>query len=549
MNRFFPVFIKNAALSVSLALAACGGQTPNAGGSSSSSGMPFSATSSSNSSTTSSSSTSSSSGGFSSGNSASSSASSSSSSSSGSSFVWAPDGYYTSTSSSSSSSSGIPDGPTYDLEITEYCESSVGINHGTHFEMPGSLAGRIDFPGGRNDSSPIFGSSLAVEYINTSAETINMQLWVNVKLQYEKERFPPTSVWTRHELRDIDSTGQVTLTSAGEKNGLSFRSVNYSWKINCSSDCVRSEPITSACPGVPVPGAPLPAPVAPEAQIEDLDTKSKGPAPLTVQFRGTSSYDANREKLSYRWEFDDGEEGTTGDIEHTFHRPGIYFVRLTVTDPTGLISQAVVPIEATMDDPDNTPPIAQITADRYNLLRPHTKVNLSAAQSTDRDGDPLEYVWFVPGNAVLRGRDVQLDLNNGNGFDVLLAVSDGRGGVHTLSRQFAVRDPVDGNCSVSYYDFYPRFVMDVVLYNNSDTPVKDWRPSWLFDSPIYFDTLFDAVIEGENPYTVRGFPNVFDVAPFSWVRFYIHGSSSTHIENIGITPQNGLLCVTREPHS
>ncbi|MBI3416313.1 MAG: cadherin-like domain-containing protein [Verrucomicrobia bacterium] len=67
--------------------------------------------------------------------------------------------------------------------------------------------------------------------------------------------------------------------------------------------------------------------------------KTSGPAPLDVQFDGTTSFDPEGQPLTFAWEFPDG---TTSNLAtppaHRFWAPGNHVVTLTVTDAQGLIA-------------------------------------------------------------------------------------------------------------------------------------------------------------------------------------------------------------------
>ncbi|UCH88106.1 MAG: PKD domain-containing protein, partial [Thermoplasmata archaeon] len=62
--------------------------------------------------------------------------------------------------------------------------------------------------------------------------------------------------------------------------------------------------------------------------------KTKGKAPLTVTFTGAAS-DVDGTIASYMWNFGDGNFTYTKNPEYTFEEPGVYVVKLTVTDDLG----------------------------------------------------------------------------------------------------------------------------------------------------------------------------------------------------------------------
>jgi hypothetical protein len=73
----------------------------------------------------------------------------------------------------------------------------------------------------------------------------------------------------------------------------------------------------------------------PEASIRASATE--GAPPLTVSFAGAS-------ELSSRWDFGDGTTSDTPAPTHTFGKPGLYTVTLTVTDANGNSTQSFLPI-------------------------------------------------------------------------------------------------------------------------------------------------------------------------------------------------------------
>lgn len=70
---------------------------------------------------------------------------------------------------------------------------------------------------------------------------------------------------------------------------------------------------------------------------------TEGNAPLEVSFF-TTAVDFEGDEIYYRWDFGDNQTSAEEDPKHTFTRPGIYTVRLTVTDSKGASSSATVTI-------------------------------------------------------------------------------------------------------------------------------------------------------------------------------------------------------------
>ena len=73
-----------------------------------------------------------------------------------------------------------------------------------------------------------------------------------------------------------------------------------------------------------------------------------GPAPLTVQFDGSGSYDPESGQLTYLWAFGDGS-ASSSEVSpvHEYSNHGIYAARLTVQDPDGASDSQTVTITVT----------------------------------------------------------------------------------------------------------------------------------------------------------------------------------------------------------
>jgi PKD repeat protein len=87
--------------------------------------------------------------------------------------------------------------------------------------------------------------------------------------------------------------------------------------------------------------------VPPTAAI--VATPTSGPAPLTVDFDGSSSSDSDGSIVTYDWDFGDGVTATGSAVSHTYEVAGSYTVTLTVTDNDGAQHATLLSITA---DPD-----------------------------------------------------------------------------------------------------------------------------------------------------------------------------------------------------
>ncbi len=91
----------------------------------------------------------------------------------------------------------------------------------------------------------------------------------------------------------------------------------------------------------------------PDAQASAAN--ASGSVPLTVDFTGTDSVDADGDTLMYKWDFGDGATSTDANPTHTYEEVSLYRARLTVTDSTGASATDTVLIEA-----GTTKPVAVI---------------------------------------------------------------------------------------------------------------------------------------------------------------------------------------------
>lgn len=120
--------------------------------------------------------------------------------------------------------------------------------------------------------------------------------------------------------------------------------------------------------------------------------KTVGGAPLTTIFSAESSYDFDDDELKYEWHFGDGSSpNNTAYPRHTFERPGIYNVKLTVTDEDGQSSTASQEIQVGNEAPEVTWTLEGNQTfywDNRNLNYSVKATDLEDGQATDGIIDP-----------------------------------------------------------------------------------------------------------------------------------------------------------------
>ncbi|MCW9017636.1 MAG: PKD domain-containing protein, partial [Kangiellaceae bacterium] len=106
-------------------------------------------------------------------------------------------------------------------------------------------------------------------------------------------------------------------------------------------------------------------------------------------------------ELDYFWELESQPPESSVVIDDALKlqayfvvdKPGDYRVKLTVTDQNDQTSGDSLMIIASSEN-ENAVPIARISADAQTA-NTDQKVNLSAAESSDADEEPLRYAWSV----------------------------------------------------------------------------------------------------------------------------------------------------------
>lgn len=132
---------------------------------------------------------------------------------------------------------------------------------------------------------------------------------------------------------------------------------------------------------------------------------TQGIAPLTVRF-------STPWKQECRWDFDDGAGSTKSSPVHTFEKPGIYTVTLTVADERGATGSATVPI---LVDRKSDEPVVRFgfaTGDVPEVTLHGGKVTRSSDGVYDLgSGEP--FAWIKAGDGPVR------DLENVQSFTIM----------------------------------------------------------------------------------------------------------------------------------
>ena len=130
---------------------------------------------------------------------------------------------------------------------------------------------------------------------------------------------------------------------------------------------------------------------APTASISR--SPATGDAPLTVEFDGSGSSDADGAIMAYEWDFGDGATETGASGSYTYTAPGDYTVTLKVTDDRGASDTDTASVLVN-EAPGNHAPVA--VADTLGTRQGVERTVNVLANDSDPDGDALELTDSSP---------------------------------------------------------------------------------------------------------------------------------------------------------
>jgi PKD repeat protein len=161
-----------------------------------------------------------------------------------------------------------------------------------------------------------------------------------------------------------------------------------------------------------------------------------------VQFNAGYSYDDGT-IAKYSWDFGDPQDATlmsTVAATHTYTVPGLYRVKLIVTDEKGKLDSEDVAIKVT-----NPPPLASF-AMSSNAPAIGEQVNFNAAGSYDTNGEITNYAWDLGDGTTASGVTVTHAYAKEGTVAVILTVTDTDGETATARYPLTVQKSRSG-CS------------------------------------------------------------------------------------------------------
>ncbi len=138
-------------------------------------------------------------------------------------------------------------------------------------------------------------------------------------------------------------------------------------------------------------------------------------------FDGTKSYDPDREKLTYAWNFGDGNTSDQPVVKHCYDKAGEYNVTLTVTDSSGHVcGNGVTSTKVNA----NYPPVAKAGENKEACLG--EAISFDGSGSTASSATP-KYSWDFGDGETGDGVRVSHNYQKPGTYRVRLTVDDGKG--------------------------------------------------------------------------------------------------------------------------
>ena len=230
--------------------------------------------------------------------------------------------------------------------------------------------------------------------------------------------------------RDPDGAIVAYVWDLGNGDRVAGRAPDYAFQREGTYEVALSVTDDSGLPGgtatdslrVSVGPRPNAAPVADAGP----DRHAIAGEPVLLDASGSADPDGNL--IGYAWEFGDGRLGEGLRLSHAWMAPGVYTIRLTVQDDSGLANdRATDTAEIRIRPRPNAPPIAAAGPDREALVG--ERVVFDGTASRDEDGAILGYVWDFGDGGRGRGPVVSHAFTRPGVYEVTLEVEDdGPGG-------------------------------------------------------------------------------------------------------------------------
>lgn len=178
--------------------------------------------------------------------------------------------------------------------------------------------------------------------------------------------------------------------------------------------------------------------------------KTSGNAPLEVSFDASNSYDPDGHVVSYKWEFGDGSTGSAKKVDHTYKKPGVYEVTLTVIDDGGSKDSDKLKIRVKVAPKPNKDPVAKIRSPNDGAeFKVNQSITFDGSASYDPDGKIVSYKWVFNDGTTKYGKIVNHSYSVPHKFSVLLTVTDDDGAKKSDAIDIDVVKPIVKEANLS----------------------------------------------------------------------------------------------------
>lgn len=209
---------------------------------------------------------------------------------------------------------------------------------------------------------------------------------------------------------------------------------------------------------------------APSAVIK---TAERGSAGIEKKFDGISSSDPDGDNLSYHWDFGDGEHSEQAAPVHTYRRPGVYQVSLTVDDGFGLSNSKTKTTRLIII---NHPPEPRTAVEKRGCTG--HPVHFDASSSVDRDGKIVSYSWDFGDGSKANGPVLDHTYKKPGIYNAVLTVTDDSGtrtAAVPLKLNVVIQAPPIAKI-IAKDHCYSGGVHDGILFDATQSRAHDNRP-------------------------------------------------------------------------
>lgn len=144
------------------------------------------------------------------------------------------------------------------------------------------------------------------------------------------------------------------------------------------------------------------------------------------RFDASGAIDPDGNIIGYDWDFGDGFTSEDMWVDHSFSKVGTYSGSLRLTDNSGFESGiSENPFTIYVQEPQNTPPVADAGPDRTSVVEEVFELNGSA--SRDVDGSIIRYEWDLGNGKTAEGEKIKFSYFETGVYRVTLSVTDSSG--------------------------------------------------------------------------------------------------------------------------